>query len=392
MGFDPATLLTVTFSALLLFALLLAVTGMEKAARADRIWWIAAFLLGAAGFMLMIAAPAKALAAPRDLANSLFLLAYGCCHAGARRLAGRRPTLPSIFSGALLWLVITWGLHISAALRMPAASALICAYSLGIAWELRRGADPEALIRRIAAWLCLAHAGFFAVRLIMGPSFGLTKQYSESMLSLWGAILAFETILFAAALSAVVIAAFRERDALDDRKLAMTDKLTGIGNRRAFDARAGRLIGQARRTNDNLALMLIDIDGFKAVNDAQGHAAGDRLLTRIAIVTRALLPEPDLFWRIGGDEFAVLLRDSDMDHACAIADAIRGAIGKNLPRVRNPAHPSVSVTIGIAMARAGKPLEQLLEEADAALYAGKRGGRDRVVSAAGQDRQRTFGV
>ncbi|HET8613790.1 MAG TPA: GGDEF domain-containing protein [Sphingomonas sp.] len=378
MGFDPATLLTVSATALIMFAL--AMLAMGDTARTDRRWWVAAFLLGAIGFTLMIAAPDKALALPRDLANILFLLAYGSAYAGARRLAGRRPLLLLVATGALLWLILVGGAQISVALRMPIASLLISGYAILIAGELAGGARPEERARRAAAWLCLLHAGFYAARALWGPTLGFTADSPESALSIWAAMLAFETILFSAGLSTLIVAAMRDRQALVDRKLALTDNLTGIGNRHAFEIQGRPLVEEARAGEPRPMLLLMDVDGFKAVNDAVGHAAGDRLLVDVAAAARACLSEPDLIWRIGGDEFAALLRGPDAVHARTVAGAIRAAVKNRARRLDRP-ELAASVTIGLAPARSGATLAQLLDEADAALYAGKRRGRDCAVIA-----------
>lgn len=377
MAFDPATLLTVSATALVMsaFALLL----MGNAAGADRRWWIAAFLLGAIGFAVMIAAPADALALPRTLANVAFLLAYGCCHAGARSLAGRRPVPAVLVGGALLWLILTWGMHVSVALRMPLASALVCVYALAIAAALGSSAREEERARRFAAWLCLLHAGFFAARIVLGPTFGLTAHHPGTAMSIWAAIVAFETIIFSAGLSILIVAALRDKEALADRRRALTDALTGIGNRHAFEMQARPLVDHAGADEPRPMLLLMDIDGFKAVNDRRGHAAGDRLLAAVAASARGCLIDGELFWRIGGDEFVALLRGPAVMRAPAIVEAIRSAV-KQMPLPYRD-DPAVAVTIGLASARIGQSLTEVLAEADAALYAGKRRGRDCAVIA-----------
>jgi len=262
---------------------------------------------------------------------------------------------------------------------MPAASAFVCAYALLIAGELGRNARAEERARRFAAWLCLLHAGFFAARAFLGPTFGLTAPSPESAMSMWAAIIAFETIVFSAGLSILIAAALRDREALADRRRALTDALTGTGNRHAFEMQARTLIERSDRGEPRPMLLVMDIDRFKAVNDRRGHAAGDRLLAVVASLARACLIDKELFWRIGGDEFVALLRGSAVVRAPLIVEAIRSEVKRAQPRDCDDI--SVAVTIGLASARAGQSLAEVLAEADAALYAGKNRGRDCAVIA-----------
>lgn len=375
MGFDPATLLTVSATALVMFALAMLATG--GAAQADRRWWIAGFMLGAIGFILMIASPTNAVSLPRDLANIIFMLAYGSCHAGARCLAGRRPLPQVIGGGAVAWLAFTCGLHASAALRMPLASILVCGYGVLIAHELARGVKKEERARRFAAALCLLHAMFFAARAVLGPTLGLATSTPESTLSIWAAILAFETIVFSAGLSTLIVAALRDKETLAHRRLALTDSLTGVGNRHAFEMQARPFVENVRAGEPRPMLVLMDLDRFKAINDRYGHAAGDRLLVDVAKAARHCLPDPDHFWRIGGDEFVALLRGPAAARAPVVAEAIRVAVKRSSLSTKD----AISATIGIAPVRAGAVLMEVLKDADQALYAGKERGRDCAVIA-----------
>ncbi|RVT90069.1 diguanylate cyclase [Rhodovarius crocodyli] len=149
---------------------------------------------------------------------------------------------------------------------------------------------------------------------------------------------------------------------------ATTDALTGLPNRR-------RLLEEARRA-PGAALALLDIDHFKAVNDTHGHDSGDAML--VALAER--LKEAACFAaRLGGEEFALLIPDPEA--AEALMEGLRQAVGAT----RVPLHPglalSVTVSIGLALPRAGAGIDQMLREADLALYAAKRAGRDRVVLA-----------
>jgi diguanylate cyclase (GGDEF)-like protein len=261
---------------------------------------------------------------------------------------------------------------------MPLASVLVCGYALLVAGELVRGIKPEERARRFAAWLCLLHAAFFGARAVFGPTLGLGAANPDTTLNVWAAMLAFETILFSAGLSTLIAAALRDKEALADRRLALTDNLTGIGNRHAFEIRAHALLEKVRDGEPRPVLLLMDLDGFKGINDSQGHAAGDQRLIDVADAARRCLADPDLFWRIGGDEFVALLIGPAAARAPLVADAIRAAVKRSPPV---PGAGPISATIGLAPARAGASLAEILEEADIALYTGKSHGRDCVVIA-----------
>jgi len=159
-------------------------------------------------------------------------------------------------------------------------------------------------------------------------------------------------------------------------ELAHSDGLTALANRRAFDEALEVAVLEARRTGNDLALLLCDMDNLKDVNDHSGHEAGDAALRTVADALRksaAIVPGA-LVCRVGGDEFAIVLHRSDATRGREIAESI-------LRRLRS-SHPPVGVSCGVAMLRAGegRPAD-LLRAADAAQYAAKRGGRGRVYVA-----------
>ena len=166
------------------------------------------------------------------------------------------------------------------------------------------------------------------------------------------------------------------RAALEEaRRAAQTDPLTALPNRRAFEETLAALIEGGER----LCLALLDVDRFKAINDAQGHAAGDLVLREVAAVLQAGRPAGEWPARIGGDEFAVVLPGSGRAEAEARAEALRRSIAalEFLPPGDGPPF-TVTASIGVAEHKPGEGPEALIARADQALYAAKRGGRDRV--------------
>ncbi len=167
------------------------------------------------------------------------------------------------------------------------------------------------------------------------------------------------------------------------RRLAQQDPLTGVANRLFLNDRIERAIGRARRTGDHVALLMIDLDNFKPINDRHGHAVGDQLLIAIAGRIRAMVREIDTLARIGGDEFVLLLED------VREPDGIRTTVEKLMDTVRQPittdSGESVSVSASIGVAFAPMHAEQtahLLDRADVEMYKAKSGGRNRYSIAA----------
>jgi len=183
----------------------------------------------------------------------------------------------------------------------------------------------------------------------------------------------------------------RERRLLDHaeslRARSYVDGLTGIANRRHFDVALDRELRRTQRNGGALALLLMDIDSFKAYNDHFGHQEGDACLVKVAQALAGMLKRPaDVAARYGGEEFAAILPDTKLAQARAHADAIRRHIAAlNLPHAPGAVRPHVTLSIGVAAFDGGEftlPAEPaaLIEAADKALYAAKRGGRDRVTA------------
>lgn len=159
--------------------------------------------------------------------------------------------------------------------------------------------------------------------------------------------------------------------------LAHTDHLTGLANRRSVEEALGRAVARSERSGSPLAVLLVDLDRFKAVNDTLGHDAGDRVLEGVAAVLRRTLRKADLAGRFGGEEFVVLAADTDRLGALALAERIL----ERLRRAELLSDRTVTASAGVALHRPGEPSDELLKRADDALYRAKAAGRDRAVAA-----------
>lgn len=166
---------------------------------------------------------------------------------------------------------------------------------------------------------------------------------------------------------------------------AHTDVLTGIGNRRQFFELAARELSRSNRSGSPLALLLLDIDDFKRINDQHGHEAGDAVLKSFAATVAAALRDVDIFARLGGEEFAILLPDTDSVAARAVAERIRRQVSLVVENRQQGQALSFTVSIGVAALIPGgeaDSIDAMLRRADAALYQAKNAGRNRVRSSA----------
>jgi diguanylate cyclase (GGDEF)-like protein/PAS domain S-box-containing protein len=162
--------------------------------------------------------------------------------------------------------------------------------------------------------------------------------------------------------------------------LADHDSLTGLFNRRRFDEELTRALAHAARYGEHGAMLMLDLDGFKYVNDTMGHSYGDELVGRIARLLRETLRATDLLARLGGDEFGIVLRHVDEREAVAVAQKLLGALRERAIALSDHRHARVTGSIGIATfdGSGGVTAEELAVEADLAMYEAKELGKDRA--------------
>lgn len=199
-----------------------------------------------------------------------------------------------------------------------------------------------------------------------------------------GCILAFTNVI--AATAAYTLEDLRRKEFLESRlltEMVNLDGLTGIYNRRAFDEHYSRLWDQAMREQRTIALLLIDIDNFKAFNDCYGHQAGDHCLQKVAAVIAGSTRRPlDMSARYGGEEFAVLLHDVTREHVQGVVTNIQSdlqLLGLNNPLSKPTSTLTVSVGIAFVVPQKSRSSLGVVQLADEALYAAKAAGRNRVV-------------
>jgi diguanylate cyclase (GGDEF)-like protein len=169
------------------------------------------------------------------------------------------------------------------------------------------------------------------------------------------------------------------RNAEELERLATTDGMTGIYNRRHFLALADREWARARRYGRPISFLMIDIDYFKSINDEFGHQVGDEMIVHLANLARDCKRECDVLARIGGEEFALLLPETDLAQAQVVAERLRSEVAANSLVVASRSIPA-TVSIGVATSVAAmNDVSHLMKAADQALYDAKRAGRNRVI-------------
>ncbi|RTR24307.1 GGDEF domain-containing protein [Azospirillum griseum] len=164
------------------------------------------------------------------------------------------------------------------------------------------------------------------------------------------------------------------------RREALTDGLTGIANRKAFDLMLLEAMEEARRDDQPLSLLMVDIDHFKSFNDTHGHLVGDHVLKLVARMLTECIKGRDTAARYGGEEFSIILPRTNLDSATRLAEQIRSFVGGRqiVNKARNANYGTVALSIGVGQFRPGENSLSLVRRADEALYRAKRNGRNRV--------------
>lgn len=243
---------------------------------------------------------------------------------------------------------------------LGALSEAVEALAAGTAVELRSPLDGKT---RIA----------FAARVGTYPLFAVGSLTRQAALDAWHRRLMLVVLLWLTlSIAILLVARSQVRNLVLQEKLARTDALTGVHNRRAILEAAGAM-GESPAGARTLALAMIDADHFKRINDTHGHAAGDEVLRRLSDTLRSQCRTTDLVGRYGGEEFLVLMPDTDLVGARVLAEKIRVAV-EALP----PEPVPISVSIGVAATAPGRDLQQALLAADRALYEAKAAGRNCV--------------
>jgi diguanylate cyclase (GGDEF)-like protein len=380
MNLDVNTLFLVTIYVEAILGLLLLFAWVQNTAITALAWWGFAHLLRAASVMLFGLYGSVSELISIDLANALLFTAFALTWTGARVFDHRRPRPVLLFGGAMLWLIASRipGFADSFDVRVLVSSGIITAYTWATAYEFWRGRSEPLVSRWPVIFMLFAHGSLYLLRTPFGAMLPWLPTGNQVFESVWLTVLSFEALLFTIAIAFILLAMAKERTEHRHKTASLVDPLTGVANRRAFlqdgEAQLKRQTTDPRPT----AVMLLDLDNFKSINDRFGHAVGDRVLQIFADVASGCVRHIDLFGRLGGEEFAALLRDTTRERALAVAEQIRTGFAEATRQVDGRS-VDATVSIGIVISHdAVLDLSALLAQADHALYRAKDSGRNRV--------------
>lgn len=315
------------------------------------------------------------------VANVLIVVAFSdytrALHQLLDQLDPRRATFAAI---AVVSVGIAWFTLVQDAIvvRIVVASVVLAALSLLSAWVLFRGRWRRlTLARRVTGAVFVLGGGVLLVRAghaLIHPddvADGLQSTLMQAITFGTGAVLPLLT-----SYGFLLLCNDRMRQELE--RSAAIDFLTGALNRGAIEHQGLRSVALARRRGTRCAAIVIDVDHFKCINDAYGHASGDAALREIVRRLQDAVRVGDTLGRLGGEEFMVLVDDTDAERATATAERLRHAIGDAPLAIEPQPHPT-TISLGVAvLGEADRSFSDLLRRADRALYAAKAAGRDRV--------------
>lgn len=368
----------------LLLGLLLALVSREfpLMLRPAQRLWVRGNLLQPTGFVLM------ALRGQIDdlfsvlLANLLIVVAFAdymrALHRLMQRPDPRRAARVAVMVLMLPIIYFTW-VDENIAVRIVAASLVLAALAAGSAGVLLRPGQPHG--RSMAQWVtgCAFAIGALVLLVRAGVSLVFPASVEHALQSTAVQAMTFLTgALLPMTASYGFLLLCTDRMRLELERSAETDFLTGTLNRRAIESLGTTLVARARRRGRSCALILLDVDNFKRINDELGHPAGDAALREIASRLRQVLREEDLIGRIGGEEFLVLVEDTGADRAGQLAERLRRVLC-DAPLALDSGPCPVTISLGVAMLQEDDTgYADLMRRADRALYRAKDAGRDRV--------------
>lgn len=349
--------------------------GIRETIRANLLTLLALFLFGL-----------QATAAPRWLSvllpNMLVSLALCAYYTGIRRLLGQR--VPRRLMGvacAAAWLALVGYTYLDSqvAPRIVAMSTLQMGFMFAVAVAVARGLPANRSrysyyfvwsVAMISGLTCALRAALFAT--------GVAQAEFLLQPTTWNIVFMTLGVLAMPCLTLGTIMMIHDRMLADREHEASTDFLTGLMSRKAWWLQAERYCAQALRTRRPLALLLLDIDHFKRINDTHGHAAGDAVLRHFGLLATATLRTGDHLGRVGGEEFSVLFADMRSDAVLEVAQRLLDSV-RRTPCAHGGSTIAYTFSAGVVDWLPGENLQAFFERADRMLYAAKQAGRNRVL-------------
>ncbi|MGF6207978.1 GGDEF domain-containing protein [Pseudomonas frederiksbergensis] len=376
MPLDPLTMLTLSVALAAAAALYLAIE-WRSIREPSLLFWSAGFATISVGSTLALLRSSGFLLIGIWFANGLLVTAHFLFLLGVARFTQTRLSRGwwLIFLAWLAMLVLPDG-PIWSKVMLLANSLLVALSTLRASFLLRPHGKSLSVGAGQLRYVLLAHGVFYLAKALTAVIPGTLIDLA----ALRGEIIQISLVEGAMAIMLIALSMTgteRYRREKQIARLAARDPLTALYNRRALEVRAPRLFEDVCATRPG-ALLLIDIDNFKPVNDLHGHTAGDRLLVALSEMIRAHLPEAALAARLGGDEFVILLKHASTERVTRLGNALREQFQQTAAYTFTTPEP---VTLSIGATLFDQPpasLAALIEQGDAALYASKRGGRDRI--------------
>ena len=372
---DPSTmflaLVAATFAAVLL---LLWSYHLNRQAR-SLLWTAVGFALGCVGVLSMALRESLPAWAYFGVGVASLILGIALIWGAMRIFNGRPVRLWMMAAGPAIWLVsaLIPGFVDDFRARMILSSLIIATCYALAAMEIRSVKD--GLRTRTVTAMVLAGQSLFVLVRVPFSIIETTPTLPSFVDSSWFAISAFEAAVFVQVMSFLMISLTKERVEQQLRDVALTDSLTGLGNRRAYFDWTAAALARGARADRPVAAVLFDLDRFKEINDRFGHPIGDSVIQAFADAARGRLRAGDFVARLGGEEFAVALPDTTDEQASYVARQINDAF---TARVASLGHSGIlgTASAGVADSRRGaQSVEELLTAADRALYEAKAEGR-----------------
>jgi diguanylate cyclase (GGDEF)-like protein len=374
--------MTYTAASLAVMSVLLLIVWSTTTAATWLLWCSLSLFMGVCGTVIL-GHPSLLPVPWSDHAGATFVvLAYGFSWQSVRAFYGRSAATVLIIIAAGAWLlfsgVIVGSGHLGV-LSVGIRATLIAGFNALACYELWRSRTETLPSWTILFGLFLAAAILSVARTVLVADLPapIGAQPATS-----GAAAGYITagLIQALGITVFMISLMSERAAVDGRRLATYDALTGVFNRRSWDEQAEHFVRSSRDTGCPLTLLMFDLDHFKQVNDRFGHQVGDRVIQTAARLAEQTLRSQDRVFRIGGEEFVCLLPDTSISQGFSAAERLRTAFERKSPDVLGA---SARATLSIGLVSTEEQdwhVPHLLAKADKALYEAKRAGRNRSVS------------
>lgn len=380
MVLDVPTLLVVSIFVTAVLGLLLIFAWIQDRSIQALGWWGVAYLLGglSAGMLSLQQFIADPLVI--DLASALLFVACGMSWNGARVFDGKNVQPFAMFAGAMIWLFACQipGFAESSIGRIVVSSLIISNYTLFTAFELWSGRAEKLNSRWPAVIVITLHGVVFPSQVpltMVLPG----DRIAAGLTNGWIATLAIESLLYSIAAAFILLEMAKERTERVHKEAALIDPLTGVHNRRAITEFAKRILARDVRPTKPMAIFMFDIDKFKSINDTFGHPVGDKVIKLLAVTAKKTLRQTDVFGRLGGEEFAAFLGNTDEKGAVIVAERVRIAF-REAAEVVDGIEIGATVSIGVTFTTNYKDeVDALIARADEALYEAKNAGRNRVM-------------